>query len=103
MRGQVIFSMNIGIACSIASSMMGGFEITQLDDISKSAIAELANMILGNAATIFSTRGIGIEITPPSMVTGDNIQISTSKTKTICVPIQFDNGGMVEIDISITN
>ncbi|MCX7923639.1 MAG: chemotaxis protein CheX [Clostridia bacterium] len=100
-RGQAIFSMNKNVAMGIASSMMCGMPVTELDDISKSAISELTNMILGNTATILYNKGIGVEITPPSLLIGDNLQISSNKMKTICVPLNFDNGDLMEIDISI--
>ncbi|WP_461205759.1 chemotaxis protein CheX [Clostridium sp. DL1XJH146] len=48
--GSVIISLSKDLACKIASIMMGGMEVTQLDEISKSAIAELGNMIMGNTA-----------------------------------------------------
>ncbi|MBO8159880.1 chemotaxis protein CheX [Thermosyntropha sp.] len=52
-HGRVVISFNQDIACKIASVMMGGLPITLLDEIAKSAVAELCNMILGNAMTIF--------------------------------------------------
>ena len=79
--------MNRSVALNIASNMMGGAEIAELDEISKSAISELANMILGNTATILYNKGIGIEITPPTFLMGENLQISNSKMTTICVPL----------------
>ncbi|NLZ53406.1 MAG: chemotaxis protein CheX, partial [Thermoanaerobacteraceae bacterium] len=72
LRGQVIFSMDKSVALKIASAMMMGMPITELDEMSKSAIAESANMILGNAATLLYDKGIKIEITPPSLMMGDN-------------------------------
>lgn len=101
MRGQALFSMTKKVAINIASSMMGGMPVTELDEISKSAISELTNMILGNAATILYSKGIGIEITPPSFLMGDNLQISPTKMKTICVPLLFNGGDQLEIDISV--
>ena len=100
-RGQAVFSMSKKVALSVASAMMGGMTVTELDEISKSAISELTNMILGNAATILYSKGIGIEITPPSLVMGDNLQISSSKMKTICVPLMFNEEDQLEIDISL--
>ncbi len=44
-----------------------GMPVTELDDMATSAISELGNMIMGNAATIFSTKGIVIDITPPTV------------------------------------
>ncbi len=89
-RGQAMFNMSSETAIFIASSMMGGMQFTELDEISKSAISELANMILGNTATIFYNRGVGIEITPPSFLMGDNLQISPSKRKIVCIPLILD-------------
>ncbi|HEX9062123.1 MAG TPA: chemotaxis protein CheX [Clostridia bacterium] len=101
MRGQVVFSMNKNLALKVASSMMFGMPITELDDIAKSAIAELTNMILGNAATILYNKGIGIDITPPSVLIGDNMMISPSKMKTVCIPLTVDTGDTLEIDVSV--
>jgi len=100
-RGQAIFSMAKKVAMDIASAMMGGMPITELDEMGKSAISELSNMILGNAATILYKKGIGIEITPPSLLMGDNLQISPNKMKTICIPLIFSDGQQMEIDISV--
>lgn len=101
LRGQVIFSMDKLVSLKIASAMMMGMAITELDEMSKSAIAESANMILGNAATILYDKGIKIEITPPSLMMGDNIQISTPKMKTLCVPLNLSSGGTIELDIAL--
>lgn len=100
-RGQVIFTMSKKVAMSIASGMMGGMPVTELDEISKSAISEMTNMILGNTATILYNKGIGIEITPPSLLMGDNMQISPSKMKTVCIPLLLTEDNIMEIDVSI--
>lgn len=100
-RGQVIISLSVETAKSIASIMMGGMPVDVFDDMAKSAISELGNMILGNTATILSTRGIGVEITPPSLLMGDNFIVSPSKMNTICVPLDLGDNGNVDIDVSI--
>jgi chemotaxis protein CheX len=102
-RGQVVFTMGKPVAMSIASRMMGGVPVIELDEISKSEISELTNMILGNAATILYNKGIGVEITPPSFLMGDNIEVSSSKLKTICIPLILDDGKVLEIDVSTEN
>ncbi len=101
LRGQALFSMSKPVALRIASCMMGGMAVTELDEISKSAISELTNMILGNTATILYNKGIGIEITPPSFLMGENMQVSPTKMKTICIPLLFDDNGQLDIDISV--
>jgi chemotaxis protein CheX len=98
-RGQANFSMTKSFAIKIASHMMMGMPVTELDDMSKSAISELANMIMGNAATILYNRGINIDITPPSLLMGDNLQIMPNKMKTICIPLNVGDDTII-LDIS---
>jgi len=101
LQGQVIFSMDKFVSLKIASAMMMGMPVNELNEMSKSAIAESANMVLGNAATILYNKGVKIQITPPSLMMGDNILISTPKMKTLCVPLNLSSGGTIELDIAL--
>lgn len=98
-RGQVIIAFSLPVACDIASKMIM-MQVTEMNELSMSAISELGNMILGNAATIFSTKGIGIDITPPTLCRG-SLSITTSYAKNICVPLCYDDGKYVELDIAL--
>jgi chemotaxis protein CheX len=100
-KGQVIFSLGIDTAKWIASKMMMGMPVEQFDEMAKSAISELTNMILGTSATNFYNNGITVDITPPSLLMGDNMQISTTKMQTICIPLQLSNDSTFEIDVAI--
>ncbi|MFQ9934260.1 MAG: chemotaxis protein CheX [Lachnospiraceae bacterium] len=75
LRGQVLLTMNEENAKEIASKMMMGMPIEALDEMSRSALGELSNMIMGNAATLFSSQGIAMDITPPISLFGDNIKL----------------------------
>jgi len=99
-RGQVIISLSTETAKLIASIMMGGMPVDSFDDMAKSAISELGNMIIGNTATILSTRGISVEITPPSLLMVDNIVVS-QKMNNICVPLDLGDSRSIDIDVSI--
>lgn len=99
-RGQAIFSMSRDFGMKIASGMMMGMPVTEFDEISKSAISEMANMIMGNTATLLYNRGINIDITPPSLLMGENMQITPSKMKTICIPLLIDENDKIELDVS---
>lgn len=102
LRGQVILSMKESVACDIASNMMMGLPVPELNDMAKSAISEMSNMILGNAATIFSTKGITVDITPPNLCIGSNLSFTVSDSKTICVPIEYEDGKtLMELNIAI--
>jgi len=101
MKGQVIISFDYPVACDIASRMMM-MPVTELDEIAKSAIGELGNMIMGNTATIFSTKGIAIDITPPTIGNGTMV-FTTSYTTNICVPFTYDSDKKIEVNIAISN
>ncbi len=100
LKGQVILTMEEGTACDIASHMMMGMPVPELNDMAKSAVGELCNMILGNAATIFSTKNIALDITPPTLTQGTNLSFSVSDSKTICVPLEYEDKSF-EINIAI--
>ena len=99
MKGQVMISFENQIALDVASKMIM-MPITEMDDFAKSAISELGNMILGNAATIFSTQGTEIDITPPTIGTG-TMSFSHSYTKNICIPFEYEDGKKIDINIAI--
>ena len=100
MRGQVMIGITYQKALEIASRMMMGMPVTELDEMSTSAISELGNMIMGNAATILSTKGVGIDITPPTLCRG-NVQFMQNYTKNICIPLSADNDIVLELDIAV--
>jgi chemotaxis protein CheX len=98
-RGQAMIAFENSIACDIASKMIM-MPITEMDELAKSAICELGNMIMGNTATIFSTKGIGIDITPPTIGNG-TMTFSTTYAHNICVPLDYEDGKRIEIHIAI--
>lgn len=80
--------------------MMGGYPVNELDDIAKSAISELCNMIMGNTATLYTQQNIRVNITPPTVLTGENLEITVHKSVVLNIPLVFDSGEQMEIDIS---
>lgn len=99
-KGQAMLGMNKNIAKKIVSNMMGGMPIENLDDIAKSAISELGNMILGNTATLLSNMGVTIDITPPTLFVGEKLSVSMSSDKMVTIPLNTDCG-IIELDIGI--
>ena len=95
-----VMAFEFNKALDVASKMMMGMPVTALDDMSISAISELGNMIMGNAATIFSTKGYVIDITPPSVCHGD-MTITQSYTQNICVPIHSGDEVALELNIAV--
>lgn len=98
-KGQVCFELSLDTAKKIASVMMGGIPVTELDEISKSAVSEMGNMIMGNASTIFANENINIDITPPSLLTGQQIEMS-NKVSTIVIPLELEGLGSIAINVA---
>lgn len=101
LSGSVVLSMSEEAAKFIASKMMFGMEVKELDDMAKSAISELGNMVAGNSASFFVNIGKNINITPPSLYTGKDLTIYAYKGKALCVPMHIENK-TIEIDISVS-
>lgn len=100
LKGQVLICFNLESVLDIASKMCMT-PIAQMDDLSCSAICELGNMILGNAATLFASDGIGIDITPPTLSHG-NVEFKNNYTKNLCVPLFYDSASKkIEMHLSI--
>lgn len=61
-KGNVVYNISLEHAKKIASTMMMGMPVTELDEMSQSALSELSNMLTASAATSFSNLGITIDI-----------------------------------------
>jgi len=90
-QGQVIYGMSLGTADKIASAMLGQ-PIKSFDALAASAIGELGNMITGNAMQYLSEAGWICDITPPTIVRGTHVKISTVSIPAIVIPLIFDLG-----------
>lgn len=100
MKGQVILAIKDHNAKDIASKMMFGMPVEELDEMSSSALNELSNMIMGNTATIFSTLGILIDITPPLAVYGNDLQLK-SDIEGLKVPLLKDGEEYIGLYICV--
>lgn len=98
MKGQVMLSFEDSVACDIAGKMMM-MPVEQLDDVSTSAICELGNMIMGNASTVFSVEGIGIDITPPTICKGNVLFKGVAAN--LSIPVFYD-GDTKKIDLNLS-
>ena len=97
-EGTVLYGMSTQTALKIAGAMMY-MEVVEFDAMSLSALSELGNMVTGNAITSLSQNGYDVDITPPSVVRGVEVEVST-KPPALVVPVntQF---GCIEINVSL--
>lgn len=99
-RGHVIYGMNMKVADGIASLMIGQ-TITSFDALAASAIAELGNMISGNAMSLLAAQGYDCDITPPTIIRGTNVKIAVTDVPALSIPLDIPNVGTFEINVSL--
>ncbi|WP_026883797.1 chemotaxis protein CheX [Clostridium akagii] len=99
LRGNVIYGTTVECAKKIASSMMMGMPVSELDEMAQSAISELTNMLTANASMGFSEEDISIDISTPTLMYGD-FTATASSDKVICVEMLI-LGLPFEINIAI--
>jgi chemotaxis protein CheX len=103
-RGNIAYSFSQETARQIVSKMMMGAPVIEFDEISRSAIGELANIITGTASGILSgmmsEKGTVVDTTPPSIIFGRDIYFMISSVPTIAIGMdtQF---GKIEINIGL--
>ncbi len=101
LKGQVLIVMTTDSAKNLASKMMMGMPVEQLDDMATSALSELSNMIMGNTATIFSTQGILMDITPPMAVSGSNLKMQTN-VQALSIPLSLEGTEVMSIYLCVS-
>lgn len=99
-EGQVIYGMSVQTADKIAGKMIGEPVIT-FNQLAASAIAELGNMISGNSMTLLSQQGFTCDITPPTIVKGSNVKITTLDIPALVIPMHLEGIGDLEINVSL--
>lgn len=100
LKGIVVYNMQEDTAKFIASTMMMGMPVAELDELARSAISELSNMLTANATTNLTSLGFLADITPPhlSLNAGETISMGESQT----LGVTMDVGGhLVDILIAI--
>ncbi len=100
MRGNVAYNMTEDTAKKIASTMMMGMPVAEMDEMAQSAISELTNMVTGNAATNFEKYGIKVDISPPTLVVGSDFKAKVSSNKFIVVEMIVDSL-LIELNIGL--
>jgi len=97
--GLVIYSMTLDAAIGFASRMIGE-PLTELDALGQSAIAELANMITGQAGIALERNGFPSDMSPPVLLLGKGSSIATLNLTRLVVPLVVSFGEFT-IDIAV--
>lgn len=89
--GHVILGMSLQTADRIASTMIGQ-PIRTFDKLAASAVAELGNMIAGNGLLHLSETGLCCDVTPPTVIRGQHVEINTLTIPALVVPLDLEQG-----------
>ena len=98
-EGRVLFDMSMDTALKIASKM-NGEELTEFDELVKATITELANLITGQAVTKLHDLGFKFDLTPPSLFTGEKMEVSDHEVEALIVP-RLTEQGKIEVNVAI--
>jgi len=99
-RGNVAYNMTEETAMKIASIMMMGMPVTEMDEMAQSAISELTNMVTGNAATNFEKYGSKVDISPPTLIVGTDFKAKVSSNKYLVIEMVVDSL-LIELNIGL--
>lgn len=97
MVGQVYGVVLLGIPMSTSLKMvsyMMGQDFTELNSLAQSGVAELGNVVTGRATVNLAKMGYQANISPPTVITGKGVQISTLDFPRIVVPLRTGLGNL---------
>ena len=108
LSGEVIYTMDMDCGLYLASKVMMGMPVHDMDDMAKSAVSELANMISGSVANTLYNQGVEVDITIPTFVepnvNADQFAFVKPGDKLLCMPIHLEGGQsplLFEIDLHL--
>ncbi len=92
--GVVMYGMPMQTSLNLVSKILGQ-EFKEFNSLAQSGVAELGNVISGAATVKFSEAGYQANISPPTVITGKNVQVSTLDFPRIVVPLQTQHGDLI--------
>lgn len=92
--GVVMLGMSTATGLGITSEILGQ-DFEKFDSLAQSGVAELGNVITGCATIKLSKTGIQSNISPPTLITGKKVQVSTLDFQRIVVPLQTRHGDLI--------
>ncbi|MBV7276511.1 chemotaxis protein CheX [Clostridium sp. PL3] len=99
-KGNILYNIDIESAKKIASIMMMGMPVNELDDLAQSALSEMTNMVTANASINFSDININTNISTPTLMYGQDFEAKVSSEQVLCVEI-VANEIPIEINIAL--
>lgn len=89
--GVVMYGMSTTTCLNLVSKIMGQ-EFAEFNALAQSGVAELGNVISGQATIRFSESGYKSNISTPTVLNGNGVEISTLDFPRIVVPLETQHG-----------
>jgi chemotaxis protein CheX len=93
-EGRVLFEMSRETALAIATEMNDEPQ-EELGSLAQDTLSELASMMTGRAVSLLNDKGYQLRVSPPTLIAGDNVTISTAELETMTVPLETTHGEVV--------
>ncbi|MZP28638.1 chemotaxis protein CheX [Heliobacterium undosum] len=95
--GNIAYNLTEEVSKKIASTMMGGMPVDTFDALAQSAVSELVNMLTANAAMTLESRQIKMDISPPTIILGQNSTVTICNSRFLTVEYVVDG---MKIDVN---
>ena len=92
-QGQILLGVRRDTACAMASVLLME-ELTSWCEMTASGMAEIANIVAGGCATVLHQKGWPSNITTPSVIAGDHIEISWPNLYVLETSLNLPMGAM---------
>lgn len=104
LQGQILIGFSREVALGLSTHMMGGMEVTQFDELTQSILAEVGNMTAGSCATELHNLGLKANITCPTVIMGQSLQLGWPQMYILRSAIQLPFGDAnLAIGLKVTN
>jgi chemotaxis protein CheX len=98
-EGTVLYSMSEKTAKTIAATLLTE-PVPMFNELAESSIAEMGNIITGQAAAGLEEHGYVCKLTPPTIIAGKGVMISTVDIQRLVIPIELPVG-YIEISVAL--
>ena len=90
-QGVALYGMSVQTGLGLVSRVMGQ-TFAEFDSLAQSGVAELGNVISGRATVKLSQAGFTADISPPTLILGSGLTVSTLDFPRIVVPLSTEVG-----------
>ncbi len=99
-EGIVLYSMNRRTAKNIAAQMLGS-PVPLYGQMAESALAEMGNIITGQAAARLEHMGYSCRLSPPALISGEGTLISAANLRMLVIPLVLGTFGHLSIYVAL--